>query len=235
MASNDPLADRVKGYPKRAGQIELRPEVAIFRRFGALNAENLLSKGTGDQHQLQLVYRIRETLKLYNKALIQQSQILAYSEPNQWDLTYLQNFLQNKYVMGVPFSGPDGSLWGSVPARKNYSPDLITLTPRQREDPFSGWVVEKAITRLFCCLRFKKPSRKHGVIGYEDATVLKITYWIMSILASLILIAFIVVLYCVPSMPTRLDVISAFNVLISVSLIAFTNAKRAEVFAITAT
>lgn len=42
MASRDPLADRVKGYPKLAGQIELRPETAIFRRFGALNAENLL-------------------------------------------------------------------------------------------------------------------------------------------------------------------------------------------------
>jgi hypothetical protein len=40
--SIDPLADKVKGYPKLAGQIELRPETAIFRRFGALNAENLL-------------------------------------------------------------------------------------------------------------------------------------------------------------------------------------------------
>jgi hypothetical protein len=106
MASTDPLADRVKGYPKLAGQIELRPEVAIFRRFGALNAENLLyfqaelsvlerdlqaqqladsrsghprksryalswyqlstSKYNGDERQLWLVYKIRETLKLYS-------------------------------------------------------------------------------------------------------------------------------------------------------------------------
>lgn len=42
MASTDPLVDRVRGYPKLACQMELRPEVAIFRRFGALNAENLL-------------------------------------------------------------------------------------------------------------------------------------------------------------------------------------------------
>jgi len=38
----DPLAAKIKGYPKLAGQIELCPETAIFRRFGALNAENLL-------------------------------------------------------------------------------------------------------------------------------------------------------------------------------------------------
>ena len=101
-----PLADRVKGYPKLAGQIELRPETAIFRRFGALNAENLLyfqaelvlleeelreqqladslsnhprrskyalswyqlstSEEDGDAQQLRLVFRIRETLRLYS-------------------------------------------------------------------------------------------------------------------------------------------------------------------------
>ena len=106
MAPNVSLADRVKGYPKLAGQIELRPELAIFRRFGSLNAENLLylqaelslleddlqrqqlednrsghpRKGryalswyelstsihNGDQRQLELIYRIRETLKQYS-------------------------------------------------------------------------------------------------------------------------------------------------------------------------
>jgi len=146
----------------------------------------------------------------------------------------MQNFLQNGVVMGIPFSGPDGNAWGTPSARKQHSPDLITLCPRVKEDPFSAWVVEKAITKLFCCLRFKKPSSKHGVIGYEDATVLKITYCITTVLASLILIASITVLYCIHSMPARLVVISAFNILLSVCLIAFTNAKRAEVFAITA-
>ena len=37
-----PLKDLVTGYPKLAGQMELIPETAIFRRFGALNAQNLL-------------------------------------------------------------------------------------------------------------------------------------------------------------------------------------------------
>lgn len=42
MASNDPLRHLVIGYPKLAGQMEIQPETAIFRRFGALNARNLL-------------------------------------------------------------------------------------------------------------------------------------------------------------------------------------------------
>lgn len=168
-----------------------------------------------------------------DEALVQQSQILAYPEPGQWDLDDIQKLLYN---MGLPLKGLDSTVWGTVIAPKDYSPDLITLCPRKKEDPFSDWMAEKAVANLLrCgCSRLMKPSRVHGVIGYEDTRVMKITYWITSILASLIPIASIIVLYCVHSMSARLGVIGAFNLLISVCLSAFTNAKRSEVFAITA-
>jgi hypothetical protein len=79
-----------------------------------------------------------------------------------------------------------------------------------------------------------KPSPVHGVVGYEETIIYRITYWITSILASLILILSIVVLYLVHSTPARLGTIAAFNILVSVCLMALTNAKRTEVFAITA-
>ena len=41
-APKNPLTDLVAGYPKLAGHMEIEPEAAIFRRFGALNARNLL-------------------------------------------------------------------------------------------------------------------------------------------------------------------------------------------------
>jgi hypothetical protein len=50
----------------------------------------------------------------------------------------------------------------------------------------------------------------------------------------LIPIASIVVLYQVQSMSARLGIIAAFNVLVAVCLMGFANAKRAEVFAISA-
>jgi hypothetical protein len=42
MPHSDPLANLVTGYPKLAGQMGLLPETGIFRRFGTLNAQNLL-------------------------------------------------------------------------------------------------------------------------------------------------------------------------------------------------
>ncbi|KAF2641830.1 hypothetical protein P280DRAFT_468343 [Massarina eburnea CBS 473.64] len=40
--SGNALEELVIGYPKLSGQMEIVPETAIFRRFGALNARNLL-------------------------------------------------------------------------------------------------------------------------------------------------------------------------------------------------
>jgi hypothetical protein len=50
MSSIDPFPDVVVGYPKLAAKIESLPEAAIFRRFGALNAQNLL------YYQAELTY-----------------------------------------------------------------------------------------------------------------------------------------------------------------------------------
>lgn len=50
----DTLQQYVIGYPKLAAKMEILPEVAIFRRFGALNAQNLLYM------QAELVYLKKE-------------------------------------------------------------------------------------------------------------------------------------------------------------------------------
>lgn len=42
MVPSPPSSQTVNGYPRLASLIEARPECAIFRRFGALNAQNLL-------------------------------------------------------------------------------------------------------------------------------------------------------------------------------------------------
>jgi hypothetical protein len=54
MSSFDPIPDVVVGYSKLAAKIELLPESAIFRRFGALNAQDLLYR------QAELTYLERE-------------------------------------------------------------------------------------------------------------------------------------------------------------------------------
>ncbi|KAI0605258.1 hypothetical protein TUN205_10503, partial [Pyrenophora tritici-repentis] len=42
MAPYDPFHDITIGYPKLAARTEVQPELAIYRRFGAMNAQNLL-------------------------------------------------------------------------------------------------------------------------------------------------------------------------------------------------
>lgn len=168
-------------------------------------------------------------------ALIQQAEILKYPKPGTWDLHEMQNYLHSKAMGEDPFDGDDSNIWGNVFKRESKKPDLVTLCPRERKDAFSTWAAENAINILRCgCTRFMKPSRTHGVVGYQDSTVYLITFWITSILASLIPIASIVVLYVVQSMTARLGIIAAFNVLVSLCLVGFTSAKRAEIFAITA-
>ncbi|KAF1970509.1 hypothetical protein BU23DRAFT_582048 [Bimuria novae-zelandiae CBS 107.79] len=250
----------IKGYPMLAGQIQVQPEMAIFRRFIALNAENILylqaeltflenelrkqqlkdnssnhekkikyavnwyqlrnSHRNGDTKQLDLVQRIRETLWQYSRHRIS------------------SRFLHSKQHMDLSLLGPDATTWGSVSEPHSHSPDLASLCPRRKEDPFSNWVADNAITKLVrCgCACFMKSSRAHmrGIVGYEDVRVMQVTYWLTSVIASLLPIGSIVILYKVHSMAARLGIIAAFNVLVSLCLNAFTNAKRAEVFAITA-
>ena len=148
----------------------------------------------------------------------------------------MQDWLNARDLGNNELAGADATIWGTVFDRKCQKPDLVALCPRAKKDAFSAWAADSAILNLSrCgCARFMKPSQVHGVVGYQDSTIYRVTYWITSIVASLIPIASILVLYCVQSMSARLGIIASFNVLVSVCLMALTNAKRAEVFAITA-
>jgi hypothetical protein len=175
-------------------------------------------------------------LTTVDELLIQQSTILQYADPGKWDLEHVQQFLQLPENGDLALEGADSTIWGSVKDPKSYKPDLVALRPRAREDPFSKWAAEKTIFNIFTwgCARFVRPSRRHGVITYKDSTIYKITHWITVILAALIPIASIAVLNEVQPMPSRLGIIAVFNVLISICLIGFADAKRDQVFAINA-
>lgn len=136
----------------------------------------------------------------------------------------------------LALAGDDAPIWGSTKEPKSFCPDLITLRPRHNEDTFSRWITERAIIKLFkCgCHRLMKVSRIHGVPGFKDSTLLQVTFWITTVIASLLPIASISVLYYVHSMLARLAIIATFNVVVSLCLMAFTTAKRLDVFAVAA-
>lgn len=177
-----------------------------------------------------------------DEALLQQARLHKLKEPDTGDLRSLQHFLNNEEMMGVwSMDGDDSDVWGSVIDPTGTSPDLIGIQTRHKEDRFSTWVADHAILLFKCGWgRFKKPSKRTGSLGYYESSVLKATFWLTSIIASLIPIASIIVLVVLSPRPldkplrTQIGIIAAFNVLISFCLTIFTDAKRTDVFAVTA-
>ena len=156
--------------------------------------------------------------------------------PSKNDLLYIQNFMASKEMGPFALAGEDSEIWGSVHNRNTHEADIITLLPRKKEDMFTKLLIEKGTATFFKygLDRFLKPSPVHGLVGYEESTLSRLTYLIMTALASLVPVASIVILTFVSSLKLRLGVIAIFTVLLSFCLGFFTSAKRAEIFALTA-
>lgn len=284
----------VIGYPKLAGRMEQLPETAIFRRFDALNARNLLylqaeltsieedlinlerkdsidsdkqryatdwywlsqSQDQGSTDQLDLVHKMRATLKQYSMSIIIfecmshpslrtlddalhiQAKIHKLDSPDDWDMETIQLFLESRAMRSElnVLKGSDATIWGLSKDPKSYKPDLIALRRRKRRDPFSTWLAESAIAALTHCglSKRKRPSKTHGTVGIQDHTIVRITLGITTVLASLIPLASIALLYFVHDIRARLSIIAVFNLLVSTCLSFFTNATRSEIFAVSA-
>ncbi|KAF1950594.1 hypothetical protein CC80DRAFT_554142 [Byssothecium circinans] len=260
---SDPLANLITGYPKLAGRMAIIPETAMFRRFGALNARNLLylqsdlisleedliklegddskseegkkkeyaldhywlrssrEERDGDTKQRELVLEMRETLKEYNHALIQQASIMQLNPPDAYDINHLQHFLSSEAMGPLHLCGPDRYVWGSYLQPKDHSKELVVLRPRVGADSFSRLTANHAISFMdkFVPARFKK-------IDKDSA-------WRV-IIASLAPVVSIIVLTTISSLRGRLGTIAAFNVLVAVFLTLLTDARRTDVFSVTA-
>jgi hypothetical protein len=164
-----------------------------------------------------------------------QQNITSMPLPSKYDLEYIRKYVEETLEMGpMALNGPDAEIWGSShPIKTPPAPDLVALQPRQMEDPFSQWVADRGMELFFRwrCHRWRKPSPDLGLVGYTDVKLLRITYFIISVLAPLLPISSIVILYYVKSMGARLAVIGGFNVAFSLALFVFTNSRRSEVFA----
>jgi hypothetical protein len=154
--------------------------------------------------------------------------------PDRFDLEDIQIFLDSEDMGPRHMRGRDARTWGDH-AENNHPPDLIGVHPRKREDTFSRFVAEKGVHLFKCGLgRFTTGNRHLGRRVYYDSTVLKLTFILTSAMAALIPVASILVLLQLKSRTAKMCAIAAFNVLISVILTFFTDAKRTDVFSVNA-
>jgi hypothetical protein len=72
------------------------------------------------------------------------------------------------------------------------------------------------------------------MVGYRDTTIFKITFWVTSMIAFAMPVISIIALTYIPTLKVRLAVIAGFNGLMSLCLLMFTEARRIDVFSITA-
>jgi uncharacterized Tic20 family protein len=305
----DPFGDLISGYPKLAGRMSACPEEAMFRRFGALNARNLLylqndlarledklkrveledSKSAegqkrryhrdsmwlstscwepkkcqprdGDKKQYDLIIKMRGLLNEYSKtirpirskiadtrldtALIQQATILReMKEPDAFDLNDIQHFIDcddmvvinDKGEEASAFVGLDRSYWGDTIDPDSYSRELVVLRPRRERDIFSRIMGPKAIQWLVKCGadKWKKPDVSYGNLTIDESTVFRFTFMVTSLIASLLPVVSIMLLVRMETLNARLGLIAAFNGILSMCLTIFTEAKRTDVFAVTA-
>jgi hypothetical protein len=154
--------------------------------------------------------------------------------PDEYDLKDIQHFLGSEKMGPLCFKGDDAYIWGSKPLPKTYSPDLIALKPRANEDTFSRWIAERAILLIRIFGRCLTPSSKHRTVLIYDSIIMRVTFWITSVIASMVPIASIAVLLHLHTQAAKLGAIAGFNVLITVCLSVFTEAKRTDCFAVTA-
>ncbi|KAI4626509.1 hypothetical protein J4E83_003660 [Alternaria metachromatica] len=272
------LQGYVKGYPKLARSMGIRPESAIFRSFGALNAKNLLymqaeityleeelremevadhdsdegekaryahdwfflevsaeERDGVDASQLSLILKIREKLREYNKALYYQTAICQFEPPDYYDLKDVQGFMASS-EMKLPLYGPDRNVWGIYDDPTAHADDgLIALHPRVRTDTFTTMLSDRLVhVFLFFKKLYPGKESENPMCFYRDDTISTITFWLTCFIASILPVIAIIALVNISSLVHRLAAIAVFNGIVSLCLGWFTEARRTDVFAITA-
>ncbi|KAL3495319.1 hypothetical protein BJX62DRAFT_246055 [Aspergillus germanicus] len=171
------------------------------------------------QTGMDLIMRLRGTVKEYHEALLLQSEIVKLKRPNSRVLDTYKHWYQKPF----PVVG------GIAKTALDNADDLVALNTLPEGDYLSTllrrhWPATQELSR-------------DGLnsIGRFNETSISIAVAVISIcVASLLLIGSIVGLYLVDDDAVRLALIAAFTAVFALSVGLMTNARRAEIFAATA-
>jgi hypothetical protein len=158
-------------------------------------------------------------------------------EPDANDLADLQTFLESTAMgpSGLKLDGSDSGIWGRCEKPYDRVEDLVATVKPGKHDAFSRWCHNKLRRALFGCglHRFRRPDKVTGEVFYYERKLLRLTNYLSTVLAPLLLVLSITVLWMIRSMKARLALIAAFNLSFSLCVAIFTTAPRSQIFAIT--
>ncbi|KAG4439977.1 hypothetical protein IFR05_004551 [Cadophora sp. M221] len=196
---------------------------------------NYASKEGSEQWETALT--IRQKLKEYNDAIIQQSVMGHLADPNPHHLRSLQQWLERPGMGNLALIGKDRDVWGTSEEPISSDIDLLTVCQSGNGDSFSAWFTESFIHLIHKLgHRLKKvDDPESGIASYKENVLHKYTSHITTITASLLPILAIVVLYRIDSMNARLGLIALFTFTFTTALSFLTGATRGEIFIATST
>ncbi|KAN0119645.1 hypothetical protein V8E51_001853 [Hyaloscypha variabilis] len=185
-----------------------------------------------DREQWDKFLQIRDKLKEYNEHLAQAVFLDSLKAPNKYDHAFIARWFTHEKTGNYPLLGIDWQIWSKD------STDLITIHRRAPYSPFSRHLAKTIIPYLHSRIfwRWKKhadPESGTGLCHYEDRKVERVVDILVTVLASLIPIASILILYFVANTLDRLAITVAFTGIFAFSLTVTTRARRVEVFAAT--
>lgn len=120
--------------------------------------------------------------------------------------------------------------------QENIQQRVVVLRARKDIDTLSRTLGNKAIGWIMKCggRRWKKVDVRFGKRAIHDETIFRFTFWLTSGIASIFPVVSIILLVKMDSLNGRLGLIAFFNVLTSICLTFCTEARRTDVFAVTA-
>ncbi|KAI2616358.1 hypothetical protein GGR54DRAFT_243778 [Hypoxylon sp. NC1633] len=169
--------------------------------------------------RMQLVLKLRSTVKEYQNALLLQSRISQLPAPNGRVLGALRQMFTEK---GFPFI--DGKASGYLNEKK----DLVALK-QPTGDALSNYL------RKALAVQTPEADGLPRIGRFDESRITKWVNVITILVAAIFLIGPILALYYAPNLPAKLTLIAVFTAGFAASIALITNARRPEIFAGTAT
>ncbi|EON62136.1 hypothetical protein W97_01355 [Coniosporium apollinis CBS 100218] len=193
----------------------------------ARNWQEFKKKAQTDQKQkerMELVMKIRVTMKEYREALQLESSVASLGQPSRRTLDALRHFFNPKSEK------PDGFtlLGGYSSGLYEDEGDLVALRIPLQQDRLTS-IVQTHFPVFF---KTRPAEGQHAYVSEHN--IARFVNWISTLLAATLLIGAIVTLYVITSPKWRLGLIAAFTTLFAAAIGLLTSASRAETFAATA-
>ncbi|KAH6630608.1 hypothetical protein B0J18DRAFT_421686 [Chaetomium sp. MPI-SDFR-AT-0129] len=186
--------------------------------------------------QIRLLDALQVKLAAYNSLLLQVAQLSRIDSPEKQELGLLQAWLRDSRGGKNFLDGVEAETW-TDPEESNY---ISVGPPPPEKDIFSSFLrgVLLQIFHFLCGERFKigrVVDEESGIRSYDDSRIDKASSMITVILASVLPVLAIFVLNSLSTTNARIGTIVGFTAAFATILAVFSSAKRAEIFAATAT